>query len=75
MVPGAVSGPEPDLGADVLFVGEIPEYGQQWSATDKTRLAYTRALRRIDRVGSVTHSAVSVSPVPSTSGSGNVKSN
>lgn len=26
-------------------MGEIPEYGQQWSATDKTRLAYTRALR------------------------------
>ncbi|OAT67779.1 hypothetical protein AWB85_11650 [Mycobacteroides immunogenum] len=51
VVPGAASGPEPDLGADALFMGEIPEYGQQWSATDKTRLAYTRALRRIDPCG------------------------
>lgn len=41
-----------------FFAGEVPLYGQQVSADDRTALAYLRAMRRIDVCGLATRDAL-----------------
>lgn len=51
MVSGSAKGGSPALTGASLFVGEVATYGQTFTETQMTLLAYLRALRRIDPCG------------------------
>jgi hypothetical protein len=53
----AATGPR-DVDPSYFFAGEVPTYGQRVNAGDLTRLAYLRAMRRIDPCGLLTRESL-----------------
>jgi hypothetical protein len=53
----AAMGPR-EVGPSYFFAGEVPTYGQRVLPGDLTRLAYLRAMRRIDPCGLLTREAL-----------------
>lgn len=51
VVSGNATGRSPALTGQALFAGELPTYGQTFTAKEATLLAYMRALRRVDPCG------------------------